>query len=46
MTPFGDTKFHSGVSKKKTQKETSERKEGEEAPVESQGKKLKKPSIP
>jgi hypothetical protein len=38
MTPFGDTKFHSGVSSKKTQKETFERKEGEEAPVESQGK--------
>jgi hypothetical protein len=38
MTPFGDTKFHSGVSSKKTQKETSDRKEGEEAPVESQKK--------
>jgi hypothetical protein len=42
MTPFGDTKFHSGVSSKKTQKETSDRKEGEEAPVESQKKKKKK----
>jgi hypothetical protein len=39
MTPFGDTKFHPGVSSKKTQKATSERKEGEEAPVESQEKK-------
>jgi hypothetical protein len=35
MIPFGDTKFHSRVSKKKTQKETSEKKEGEEAPIES-----------
>jgi hypothetical protein len=42
MTPFGDTKFHPGVSSQKTQKETSERKEGEEATVESQGKKKKK----
>jgi len=39
MTPFGDTKFHSGVSLKNTQKKTSERKEGEEALVESQGEK-------